>query len=135
MERPFFSMILRSPNGPDMPYVCGEKTSAAMACCDEKGLGGDDEEELLMEPCMNGLLERFEGLVLLGLGPPAISSLSSRVCGGRVGNKERRLEGGEADAGGCQKRQIQVSTAGRAQRQRQPGCKTASKRGDAQVNF
>jgi hypothetical protein len=65
-----------------------------------------------MEPCINGLLERFEGLVLLGLGPPAISSLSSRCGGGRGGNKERRVEGGEAGGRGCQKRQDRVSTAG-----------------------
>ena len=82
-----------------MPYVCDEKTSAAMACCEVKGLGGEDDEELLMEPCINGLLERFEGLVLLGLGPPAMSSFVSRCSGGRVGNKERRWRRGEASRG------------------------------------
>lgn len=45
-----------------------------MVFCDEKGLGGEDEVELLMEPLWNGLLDRFEGLVLLGLGPPAMLS-------------------------------------------------------------
>jgi hypothetical protein len=34
-------------------------------------VGGDDEEEL-RELCGKGLLERLDGLVLLGLGPPAI---------------------------------------------------------------
>ena len=65
-----------------MPYVCdAEKTSAVMVCCEAKGLGGDEEVELLREPCMNGLLERFEGLVLLGLGPPAISSFVVALLG------------------------------------------------------
>jgi hypothetical protein len=55
---------------------------------------------------MNGLLERFDGLVLLGLGPPAISSLVVAVLRRRVGNKElgsRRVESrGEADSvGSC----------------------------------
>jgi len=58
---------------------------------------------------MNGLLERFEGLVLLGLGPPAISSFVVGVLRRRVGNKElgsRRVSSrGEADSvGSCQKR-------------------------------
>jgi hypothetical protein len=61
-----------------------------MVCCEEKGLGGDDEVELLREPCRNGLLERFDGLVLLGLGPPAISSFVVTVLRRRVGDKERR---------------------------------------------
>jgi hypothetical protein len=36
--------------------------------------GGDDEVELLREPWGNGLLDKLEGLVLLGLGPPAMLS-------------------------------------------------------------
>ena len=59
-----------------MLYVCdAEKTSAVMVFCDEKDcFGGEDEVELLKDPWRNGLLERLEGLVLLGLGPPAILS-------------------------------------------------------------
>lgn len=58
-----------------MPYACdAEKTSAVMVFCDEKGFGGDEEVELLREPWRKGLLDRFEGLVLLGLGPPAMLS-------------------------------------------------------------
>jgi hypothetical protein len=125
-----------------MPYVCDEKTSAAMACCDVKGLGGEDDVELLMDPCINGLLERFEGLVLLGLGPPAISSfvvaVVRRPCWEqRAAVEARRVGGGEADKRGRlpETSGSKVSTAVRAQRQRLPGCKTTSKRGYAQVNF
>jgi hypothetical protein len=94
-----------------MAYGCdAENTSAVMLCCDAKGFGGEDDVELLREPCMNGLLERFEGLVLLGLGPPAISSFVVAVLRRRVEDKElgsRRVESrGEAGSfGGCQKRQ------------------------------
>lgn len=55
-----------------------EKTSAVIVFC-ENNFGGDDELELLSEPCRKGLLERMEGLVLLGLGPPAISSFVVEV--------------------------------------------------------
>lgn len=51
-----------------------EKTSAVMVFCGEKRLGGDDEVELLREPWGKGLLERLDGLVLVGLGPRAILS-------------------------------------------------------------
>ena len=62
-----------------------------MVFCDEnRCLGGEDEEELLSELCINGLLERFEGLVLLGLGPPAMLSLSGRYRAGRVRDKAVR---------------------------------------------
>lgn len=43
-----------------------------MFCDENKCFGGDEDEELLSELCRNGLLDRFEGLVLLGLGPPAM---------------------------------------------------------------
>jgi hypothetical protein len=145
MERPFFSTGLRSPNGPDMPYVCGEKTSAAMECCDEKGLGGEDEVELLMEPCMNGLLERFEGLVLLGLGPPAISSFVVTVLRWPCWEQRAAVEArrGEAKAKAARQTEravaenvrIQSEYGGSGRRGRLPGCKTASKRGCAQDNF
>jgi hypothetical protein len=61
-----------------------------MVFCDAKGFGGEEEEELLRELRMNGLLDRFEGLVLLGLGPPAMSSFIVTVLLRRVGNKELR---------------------------------------------
>jgi hypothetical protein len=74
-----------------MPYAWeAEKTSAVMVFCDANGFGGDEEEELLREPCKNGLLERFEGLVLLGLGPLAISSFVATVLRRRAGDKELR---------------------------------------------
>jgi hypothetical protein len=58
-----------------MAYVCdAEKTSAVMALDEKDCFGGEDEVELLKDPCRKGLLERLEGLVLLGLGPPAIVS-------------------------------------------------------------
>jgi hypothetical protein len=51
------------------------KTSAVMVFCDTKGFGGEEDEELLWEPwCGYGLVDRFEGLVLLGLGLLAMSS-------------------------------------------------------------
>jgi hypothetical protein len=61
-----------------------------MVLCDANGFGGDEEDELLRELLMNGLLDRFEGLVLLGLGPPAMSSFVVTVLRRRVGNKELR---------------------------------------------
>jgi hypothetical protein len=45
---------------------------------EKKCFGGEDEVELLKEPCRNGLWERLEGLVLLGLGPPAMLPLCWR---------------------------------------------------------
>jgi hypothetical protein len=45
-----------------------------MALDEKDCFGGEDEVELLKDPCKKGLLERLEGLVLLGLGPPAIVS-------------------------------------------------------------
>jgi hypothetical protein len=100
MERPFLSVGLRSPNAPDMPYACEPgNTSAVMACCDVKGLGGEEEEELLREPCMNGLLERFEGLVLLGLGPPAISSFVVAVLGRPCWEQRGAVEAGCGEGG------------------------------------
>jgi hypothetical protein len=87
-----------------MPYACdAEKTSAVMACCDAKGFGGDEDVELLRELRINGLLDKFEGLVLLGLGPPAMSSFVVTVLQCRVGNKElraRRVEACEAGKNG-----------------------------------
>jgi hypothetical protein len=69
------SVGLRSPMAPDMLYMCdAAKTSAVMVFCEAKGFGGDDDVELLWEPWRKGLLDRFEGLVLLGLGLPAMSS-------------------------------------------------------------
>ena len=44
--------------------------------------------ELLKEPWRKGLLETLEGLVLLGLGPPAILPLSCRSLSWRCGDKE-----------------------------------------------
>jgi hypothetical protein len=70
-----------------------------MVCCDAKGFGGDEDEELLSELRMKGLLDRFEGLVLLGLGPPAMSSFVVTVLQCRVGNKERAAV--EAGRGGA----------------------------------
>lgn len=50
-----------------------EKTSAVIAPAGKGNFGGEDEVEL-KEPCRNGLLEeRLDGLVLLELGPAAIS--------------------------------------------------------------
>jgi hypothetical protein len=80
MERPLRSSGRRSPMAPGMLNVCeAEKTSAVIVFCEEKGFGGEDEVELLRDPRGYGLLERLEGLVLLGLGPPAISSCVSEV--------------------------------------------------------
>lgn len=42
-----------------------------------------------MDPWRYGLLERFDGLVLLGLGPPAILSFVVAVLRRRVRDKER----------------------------------------------
>jgi hypothetical protein len=44
------------------------KASAVMVLCDANNFGGDDDVELLWEPWGKGLLDRTEGLVLLGLG-------------------------------------------------------------------
>lgn len=66
---------------PGTGYACdAEKTSVVMVLWDEKGFGGDEEVELLRELWRKGLFDRFEGLVLVGLGPRAIFfvSLSSR---------------------------------------------------------
>lgn len=50
-----------------------EKTSAVIAPAEKGSFGGDEEVEL-KEPCRNGLLdERLDGLVLLELGPAAMS--------------------------------------------------------------
>lgn len=67
---------------------------------DEKGCFGGEDEVELKEPCGNGLLERLEGLVLLGLGPPAILSFvlplsqwpSSRQSGAVVAGRGLRSE-------------------------------------------
>jgi hypothetical protein len=61
-----------------------------MVFCGEKGCFGGDEEVELKEPCRKGLLERLEGLVLLGLGPPAILSFVLPYVGGRLKDKETR---------------------------------------------
>jgi hypothetical protein len=113
-----------------------------MVCCDAKGFGGEEEDELLREPCMNGLLERFEGLVLLGLGPPAISSFVVTVLGRPCWEQRGAIE---ADRGGggevssmAVTRSVRIAgehSRGRVCGQRQPGCKTASKRRYCQVKF
>jgi hypothetical protein len=72
-----------------------------MVFCDANGFGGDEEEELLRELRMKGLLDRFEGLVLLGLGPPAMSSFVVTVLGRRVGNKELQSGGRGVRNGEC----------------------------------
>lgn len=55
-------------------YGCEEvKTSAVMVFCEKGGFGGEEDAEL-KELWRNGLLERLDGLVLLGLGPPAMFS-------------------------------------------------------------
>jgi hypothetical protein len=72
-----------------------------MVFCDANGFGGDEEEELLRELRMKGLLDRFEGLVLLGLGPPAMSSFVVTVLGRRVGNKELQSRGRGVRNGEC----------------------------------
>jgi hypothetical protein len=89
-----------------MPYMCdAEKTSAVMVFCEAKGFGGDDDVELLWEPWRKGLLDRFEGLVLLGLGLPAMSSFVVTVL--------RRRSWGQRDAAGRDQRgeQRQQTTA------------------------
>lgn len=63
----------------------------------EKGFGGEEEVELLREPCRKGLFDRFEGLVLLGLGPPAIARACSEYRGGGGGDKEVGLGAGESE--------------------------------------
>lgn len=69
-----------------------------MVFCGEKGLGGDDDVELLSEPWGKGLWERFEGLVLLGLGPRAILSVVVAVLQQAWSDKE----GGQGCEGdGC----------------------------------
>jgi hypothetical protein len=71
-----------------------------MVLCDAKGFGGEEEVELLREPWWNGLLDRFEGLVLLGLGPPAIFWLCVQGVAAGVGRtkkvRSRRVDGYEA---------------------------------------
>ena len=54
--------------------MCDAKTSAVMVLCEAKGFGGEEDVELLWEPWGKGLLDRFEGLVLPGLGLEAMSS-------------------------------------------------------------
>ena len=51
-----------------------------MVLWEAKGFGGEEEVELLWEPWGKGLLDRFEGLVLPGLGLAAMSSFV-RQCG------------------------------------------------------
>jgi hypothetical protein len=88
-----------------MPYMCdAEKTSAVMVFCEAKGFGGDDDVELLWEPWRKGLLDRFEGLVLLGLGLPAMSSFVVTVL--------RRRSWGQRDAAGRDQRSEQRRTDG-----------------------
>ena len=92
----------RSPIVPFMLYAWEvEKTSAVMVVL-ENSLGGDEELELLREPWRNGLLDKFEGLVLLGLGPPAISSFVVELSWRSWGNKERRS--GQVNPGGADQR-------------------------------
>jgi hypothetical protein len=122
MERAFFSVGLRSPIALGMPYVCAEKTSAVMVFCGEKSFGGDDEVELLMEPVGYGLLERFEGLVLVGLGPPAILPLSCGIAA--LCWRQRAAVGTNRDARGEQRRRTPEASAQR----RVPGRAVASGR-------
>jgi hypothetical protein len=78
-EVPFSSVFL-SPIGDRLypggraPGTLGNTSAAVMAACDAYASLGGEEEVELKELCMKGLLERFEGLVLLELGPPAIAS-------------------------------------------------------------
>jgi hypothetical protein len=58
-----------------MPAVVLGYTSAVMVACEGNAVFGGDVEVELKEPCANGLFDKFEGLVLFGLGPPAMSSL------------------------------------------------------------
>jgi hypothetical protein len=66
-----------------------------MVLCEAKSFGGDDEVELLWEPWGKGLLERTDGLVLLGLGLVAMAWLSCVVTlSGRESQEQRtRPEG------------------------------------------
>lgn len=66
-----------------------------MVFCGEKGFGGEDEVELLREPWWKGLLERLDGLVLLGLGPPAILSCDAAEWR-RGGGGQRSCDQGES---------------------------------------
>jgi hypothetical protein len=67
------SWPLKGPMEPGRLCACDPgKTSAVILCCDEKGTGGE-EAVVLNESRVYALLERLEGLVLLGLGPPAMS--------------------------------------------------------------
>lgn len=60
--------------------------------CEAKSFGGDDDVELVWEPWGKGLLDRTEGLVLLGLGLVAMVScvvtLSGRVSQGQRARPE-----------------------------------------------
>jgi hypothetical protein len=62
-----------------MLYVWDDEKTSAVIVFWVNSFGGEDELELLSEPWRKGLLERLEGLVLLGLGPPAISSFVVEV--------------------------------------------------------
>lgn len=128
-----------------MLYECeAEKTSAVMVFWG-KGLGGDDELELLSEPCKKGLLDRFEGLVLLGLGPPAISSLVGVISWRSRYRQRKRVDQGESprrrrpdqcseSRAAIQKGRVsEREAAGQVQTRAVPGGKTASKRGYARV--
>lgn len=70
--------------------------------CEKGGFGGEEDAEL-KELWRNGLLERLEGLVLLGLGPPAMTSfvlpLSQKWCRDKELGASRieRWEASESD--------------------------------------
>lgn len=70
-----------------------ENPSALMVFCDGKDVCGGDVEVELKELC-RGVMERLEGLVLVGLGPPAILPLSCRELSGRSRDKEVCGRGG-----------------------------------------
>lgn len=98
--------------------------------CDENGcFGGDDDEALLRELRRKGLLERFDGLVLVGLGPPAMVVFVRRgvlrwprarqsdvveaveACRKRAGavSQRRRLDAERSGAGRCQARALRAT--------------------------
>lgn len=61
--------------------------------CEAKSFGGDDDVELVWEPWGKGLLDRTEGLVLLGLGLVAMVSCVVTLSGWVSQRQRTRPEG------------------------------------------
>ena len=61
--------------------------------CEAKSFGGDDDVELVWEPWGKGLLDRTEGLVLLGLGLVAMVSCVVTLSGWVSQGQRTRPEG------------------------------------------